>query len=209
MDLPFFSVIVCTYNRASLLSRALDSLISQRYKNWEAVIVDDGSTDTTSSVVQRYVAMDHRFVSLYQTNSGTGAARNTGITRSRGQYVTFLDSDDAYAPDHLSIRYDLLQQAPMTDLLHGGVHIIGSPWVRDKDDPSRFVHLDDCVIGGTFVIKRDVFSRLGMFDAVRYADDTMFFDRAMQHGVTIEKTTEPTYIYHRDTPDSLCSTYAP
>lgn len=153
--------------------------------------------------------MDHRFLTVYQPNSGTGVARNTGIRKSNGQYVTFLDSDDAYDPDHLRFRYEILTLAPSTDILHGGVRVIGSPFVRDKDDPSRSIHLDDCVIGGTFVIKRDVFSRLGMFDDVRYADDALFYERAVQYGLTIQKTSEPTYIYYRDSPDSLCSTYAP
>jgi len=209
MDLPFFSIIICTYNRATLLGRALDSLVAQRYTDWEAVIVDDGSTDSSATVIQRYVAMDHRFLTVYQPNSGTGAARNTGIRHSRGRFVTFLDSDDAYDPDHLRLRYDTLTHAPSTELLHGGVCVIGSPLVRDKDDPSRSIHLNECVIGGTFVIKRDVFTRIGMFDDVRYADDALFFDRAVQQGVTIQRTEDPTYIYHRDSPDSLCSTYAP
>ncbi|MFN9339793.1 MAG: hypothetical protein ACK6BZ_09915, partial [Candidatus Kapaibacterium sp.] len=74
--------------------------------------------------------------------------------------------------------------------------------------PNNTIHLDECVIGGTFCIKRSTAIELGGFAALRYADDSEFYERCSQKGYSIGKTDAPTYIYHRETADSLCSTYS-
>lgn len=79
--------------------------------------------------------------------------------------------------------------------------------MKDKDNPEKTIHLDECVIGGTFVIKRSTALALGGFAALRYADDSEFYERCFQQGYSIGKTDAATYIYHRETEDSLCSTY--
>lgn len=206
---PFFSVIVCTFNRAGLLPRALDSVLAQVEVDWEVVIVDDGSTDDTVQTIQKYAETDPRIRSIvHETNRGTSAARNTGIGAANGLFVTFLDSDDAYDPEHLSSRKMMLLQHPGLHVLHGGVTVIGDPWVVDRHDPTKRIHLDDCVVGGTFVVRKDVFDTLGGFASIPYADDAEFMDRAERAGLMIAKTDHPTYIYHRDTPDQITSTYA-
>lgn len=204
---PFFSVVMCTYQRAALLPRALDSLLAQDETDWEVVVVDDGSTDDTADVVQRYGSQLSNVRYLWHTNRGTGLSRNAGALATAGLFVTFLDSDDAYRPDHLASRKQMLVDHPQVEFLHGGVEVVGNPWVADKDDPTRQVHVNDCVVGGTFVIRRDVLLGLGGFDAVRYADDALFYQRAQDAGVVIAGTDHPSYVYYRDTPDSLCTTY--
>jgi len=92
-----------------------------------------------------------------------------------------------------------------TDFIHGGVEIIGRPYVKDKNDLTREIHLDECVIGSTFFGKRDLFFELGGFRDIKYSDDSDFFER-VQMKYKIAKVDFPTYIYHRDTPDSICST---
>jgi len=144
---------------------------------------------------------------MWHANRGTGASRNAGLLASTGLFVTFLDSDDEYKPDHLWSRRQMLVDNSTVEFLHGGADIHGNPWVADKGDSSRKIHLDECVIGGTFVIRRDVLLGLGGFDAVRYADDALLFSRAAQAGVVIANTDHPSYVYHRDTADSLCTTY--
>lgn len=206
---PFFSVICCTYQRAHLLSRAIESVVAQTERDWELIVVDDGSTDDTWQVVQRYAATHPSIRYMWHANRGTGRSRNAGLLASAGLFVTFLDSDDAYRPDHLASRHRALTDSPFVEFLHGGVEVVGDPFVIDKDDPSRRIHLDECVIGGTFVIRRDVLLDLGGFDDVRYADDAMLHARAAAAGVVIARTDIPSYVYYRDTPDSLCSTYAP
>lgn len=202
---PFFSVIVCTFNRAHLLPRAINSLLVQSETDWELVIVDDGSTDHTATLIEQYRQTIPRCISIYHTNFGTGFSRTAGLQAASGRYITFLDSDDEYAPEHLQSRKTLLKKFPDTDLLHGGAEIIGNPYVADKNDPSRTIHLNDCVIGGTFVIRRECALQLGGFGAARYADDAEFFDKARAAGVCIRTTTIKTYRYDRTTEDSLCT----
>jgi glycosyltransferase involved in cell wall biosynthesis len=202
---PFFSVVVCTWNRAHLLPRALDSMLAQTEGSWEVLVVDDGSTDGTGGVVQKYVEADPRFRYLEQeSRGGVANARNQGAQAARGTYITFLDSDDAYTPTHLALRHAYLAAHPHVELLHGGVEIIGDPYVPDKDEPSRLIHLSECVVGGTFVIHRDVFQKVGWFDASKlYADDADFFERTVSAGITTAYINEPTYRYFRNVEGQL------
>lgn len=154
-SLPFFSVVLTSYNRAALLKRALQSLVLQTESDWEAIIVDDGSTDDTYRHIAPLVNTGNQFLYYRQTSQGCVAAKNAGIWLSAGKYITFLDSDDEYNPDHLSARKHILLQHPDTDILHGGISIIGSPYVPDRYDIKKMIHLDDCVIGGTFFIKKN------------------------------------------------------
>jgi len=204
--IPFYSVIIPTFNRATLLPRAIDSLLRQTETDWEAIICDDGSSDSTFSIAQEYIAQHSHIRYVYHSNRGTGLTRNAGLLAACGMFVTFLDSDDEYLPEHLSIRKEILWDYPEVDLLHGGAEIIGNPYVADKVNPKRLIHLSKCVIGGTFVIKRIPALEIGGFSALRYADDADFFARAQKAGFTIGETDAATYKYYRDTPDSLCST---
>ncbi len=207
MTIPFFSVIICTFQRAHLIERALLSLQQQIEEDWEALIIDDGSTDGTDHIVQRYGEADPRIRYVTKDHEGSAAARNSGIKLARGLFVTFLDSDDEYEPDHLSSRRAMLLAYSMVQLLHGGVRVVGDEMVIDKDDPTKKIHVNDCIVGGTFVVRRTLFDRVGGFDVVPYAEDTLFYERCTRRGVVIARTDHPTYIYHRDSPDSLTNTY--
>ena len=92
---PFFSTIIPTYNRAHLLEATLDSALAQEFDGHEVIVVDDGSTDETPDLLARYA---DRVCLLRQDQRGPGAARNLGIRRARGTYLTFLDSDDLWFP---------------------------------------------------------------------------------------------------------------
>jgi glycosyltransferase involved in cell wall biosynthesis len=96
-----FSIILPTYNRGELLTKAISSVLTQTYTNWELIIIDDGSTDNTAEIVGGLSAKDKRIKYYYQDNAERSAARNNGITKATGDYVCFLDSDDAFSPEHL------------------------------------------------------------------------------------------------------------
>lgn len=96
---PYFSVIIPTYNRSGVLGRTIDSVVAQTFGDWELIVVDDGSTDDTASLVKSFA--DSRIRYRYQENAERGAARNTGIDMAGGEWICFLDSDDCFLPDHL------------------------------------------------------------------------------------------------------------
>ena len=91
---PLISVIVPIYNTSKYLPRCLNSIINQTYKNLEIICINDGSTDSSLSILQNYAQKDSRIKITTQKNAGLSAARNTGITKSTGKYITFVDSDD-------------------------------------------------------------------------------------------------------------------
>jgi len=105
MDTPFFSIILPTYNRANFISKAIESVLSQTFTDFELIIVDDGSKDTTKEIVTSYLT-DSRTSYIFQENQERSIARNNGISNSKGQYICFLDSDDYYLPHHLSILFE-------------------------------------------------------------------------------------------------------
>lgn len=201
-DLPFFSVIITSYNRAELLRRALNTLILQTESDWEAIIIDDGSTDRTPLQITSY--LKNKKIRFYrQENKGCVVSKNTGIALSRGKYITFLDSDDEYNPDHLATRKKMLTENPTIDFLHGGVKVIGNPYVPDRFETDKRVHLNHCVIGGTFFINHKLLADLKGFKNITLGHDAELFDRVIKSGAKIMKTDLPTYIYHRETEDSI------
>ena len=96
-----FSIIIPTYNRENHLPKAIESVLSQSFTDWELIIVDDGSTDNTSDVVASY--NDPRIKYIYQENAERSAARNNGIRNAKGEWICFLDSDDVYLNQHLAV----------------------------------------------------------------------------------------------------------
>ena len=203
---PFFSIVICSFNRAHLLPRALQSLLEQTETSWEALIVDDGSTDNTTEIARPYVLQDPRFRYLLHRNRKLPIARNLGIAAAVGRYVTFLDADDWYAPMHLQTRRAYLEQAPAIDLLHGGCEIIGNPYVPDKHNPKNMLDLHDLVVGGTFVMERTKLIEIGGFPLVEYSLDSELFEELQARGAHIVKTDVRTYMYDRTPPDSMVKT---
>ena len=200
---PFFSVVVATFNRAVLLKRALKSLILQAEKEWEAIIVDDGSTDDTHKQVIQYIETYPQIKYLQKPHSGWISSRNEGIRASGGKFITFLDSDDEYHPSHLETRKSFLITNPEVRFLYGGAEIIGNQYVPDKDDPSARIHLRDCMISGTFVIERGTLLSLDGFREIALGSDFDLYKRARGKKIPMAEIKTPTYIYHHDNPDSV------
>ncbi len=202
---PTISVILTFYNRADYLKRSIGSLLNQSFKDWELIAVDDGSDDESYEILQKYVGNAKNIKIIRQNNMKLPASRNTGILASSGKYITFLDSDDEYKPDHLLERVNFMNNHPAIDLIRGGADIIGNEYVRDKNDLQKFIHLSECKIGATFFGRRHVFLALQGFKNIEYSEDSDFWERAEKLFNTTKVLFE-TYIYHRDAPDSITNT---
>ncbi len=199
---PLVSVVLPTYNREKLIRRAIDSVLRQTLEKWELIIVDDGSDDGTFEIINEIIKKEKRVKYLKQQNMKLPVALNNGISISAGKFVTFLGSDDEYLPNHLETRVNEALKNPEIDFFHGGVKIIGNPFVPDKNDVSKKIHLKDCVIGGTFFAKKEVFVKTGGFNLLDYSEDSEFFERA-EKMFAVKKLDFPTYVYHRDTEGSI------
>lgn len=164
MPAPLISVIIPTYNRPRYLGEAIESVLGQSYGNHEIIVVDDGSTDPPVDAV---AAFGDRVVLLRQDNRGTGAARNTGIARSSGEFLAFLDDDDVWDERKLALQMQAFGAAPETDVVYGHMKQFVTPGL-DEDQSSRLRHLAGQVVAApiapSMLIRRDSFDRVGPFD---------------------------------------------
>ncbi len=198
---PLVSVILPTFDRADVLPRSIASVLAQTFTDWELIVIDDGSTDSTAEAVATWQEQSDQIRYVRQANQGVGAARNRGVAEVRGEYIAFLDSDDEYCPAHLETRLELLRQHDL-DLVQGGVQVTGKQWVVDFFDPTKLIRISECVIGGTLFGKRTVFTELGGFCDLNYGEDLDLWERA-QKVFKAQTFREPvTYILH-ETPNSL------
>ena len=122
---------------------------------------------------------------------------------SQGNYITFLDSDDEYDTTHLETRKTILLKNPSIKFLYGGVRILGNQYVTDRFDFAKKINLNDCVIGGTFFIERNLLFSLKGFRKILLGTDAELFDRIKKAEVTMQETQLPTYIYHHENMDSI------
>jgi glycosyltransferase involved in cell wall biosynthesis len=193
MSTPVFTVIIPFYNRPKTLGRAIESVLSQTYSDFELVLIDDCSTDSSLSIAKRF--SDPRIViASSEKNAGPANARNTGISFASGKYISFLDSDDVYAPDFLDETFRKFQSlSPSVGFIWTGVsyqsenngsEINEIPvWVPKIMDTPYKTFLYGIHIGTNsgLTVKREVFEKVGLFDSqMKAAEDTDFFLRATQ-----------------------------
>jgi hypothetical protein len=200
----FFSILLCTYNRATTIEAAIESVVNQSFADWELLIIDDGSNDHTLDLINKYLS-DKRISYYYQSNSGAASARNFGLEKASGKYITILDSDDQYKEDHLLIRHEIVIKNSDIDVLHGSCEIIGSELVPDINNTSKMIHLKDCYIGGTFFIKNGILKKVGGFPIVSYGEDYLLMKKLLELDLNIMKVDAPTYVYNRLSEDSVCN----
>ena len=103
------SVIVPVYNVEPYLRECIESILGQTYRDFELILVNDGSTDDSGTICDEYAAQDTRIRVLHQKNSGVSVARNVGLDSVQGEYITFVDSDDRVSKDYLAYLNDLIQ----------------------------------------------------------------------------------------------------
>ena len=163
---PKISVIIPCYNAAKYLNQCLDSLVAQSNKEWEAIIVDDGSIDNSSDIVMDYIGRDSRFHYYHQTNSGAGAARNFGVEMSLSELILFLDADDWLAPN--AVEESILF---MTNNADYKIFNLRSCWCDQKTGEQKsgfcYVNYRHCLVYGQnniVVVRKKDFIISGGFD---------------------------------------------
>jgi glycosyltransferase involved in cell wall biosynthesis len=113
--MPYFSIIIPVYNVAPYLRECLDSVLAQTFTDWEAICVDDGSTDGSGAIIDEYAAKDNRFRVIHQANAGVSAARNAALDKVKGVWVGFLDADDVYRMNALDVCRGAIEFSPGAD----------------------------------------------------------------------------------------------
>lgn len=183
------TVVMPAFNRAGYIGQAIESVVAQTCASWSLRIVDDGSTDGTAAVVERYLA-DPRIHYVKQANSGQAVARNRGARAGQGKYVCFLDSDNMWMPDKLQQQLSVMEVNPQVGVLYGEVDFIdGSGSTlrhhrmhRHSGQITRMLLIDNFVTFNTSMVRRELFELVGGFDeSVRRADDYDLWLRLSAH----------------------------
>lgn len=176
MSSPLVSVVIPAHNAAEFVGDAIDSVLQQSYRHYEILVIDDGSSDATASIVARYSGVRL----LRQPQRGAGAARNAGIRSSKGELIAFLDADDWWTPDKLERQVALLASRPDVGMVvseHINVHTNAPSFVTDKrstfdGDAVRGIFLNSMVGTPTVMVRRGVLHAVGLFDeSLRCAED--------------------------------------
>lgn len=165
---PSVSVILTTYNRKAFVTEALESVLHQDFTDYEIIVIDDGSTDGTETVISNYKGVRY----VYQKNQGVSHARNQGLSLAQGKFVCFLDSDDLWLPKKLSTQVTVMQKNPEAKVTY-----TDEIWIRKgrRVNPMRKHQkysgrifekcLARCIISPSSVmITREVFDHVGLFD---------------------------------------------
>lgn len=163
-----FGVVVSAQDQAALLPRCLDSVLAQTYPDYELIVVDDGSTDETLSIVRPFADRYPQIRYVYQGKQGPGAARNLGATLSQAKYVTFLDGHDEAVPEWLQSFDETLTRQNAHIVCCGRTLIDDSgevtkirvPRIPTTDRP----HEAGLFYTGTFVVRKDIFQAVGGYD---------------------------------------------
>ena len=195
---PRVSVIMPSYNTAHLIAASLDSVMQQTISDFEIIVVNDGSPDTTE--LERVLApYSSRIVYIKQKNKRAAGARNTAIEIARGEFVAFLDSDDIWLPDHLASQMQLFEENPALDLVYCNCLSVGDPahpheWMSrcPSHGEATFLTLimEQCQIPiSTVVARKSALTKAGLFDeSLARCDDYDMWVRAAFHGAKISYT---------------------
>ena len=213
VESPFFSVVVPLYNKERYVRRCLDSILAQKFSNFEVVVVDDGSTDHGLAILGVYD--DPRIRLIRQPNGGVSAARNRGIAEARGQWIAFLDADDEYLPLFLQKVAACAKQ-----FRDAGAIYARAAWMKGESQVNQpRDHLQDTTLlpdylrfvadengyeinSSAVALRRDVFDQAGSFPVgIKVGEDSDLWLR-VAWSTTIAYLPEVLSIYHMEAGDS-------
>lgn len=178
---PFVSVIMPVFNGADFIAEAVASIWRQDYPALEVIIVDDGSTDETPSIV---ASLSGDICYVRQVNAGPAAARNCGLAKARGDLIAFLDADDLWPANKLAWQLPALIDTPSVDIVMGLTQTMGAFNVAENALTSQSVFPPRLAFHlGSAVMRRGVFTQVGTLnEALRYSEDVDWFTRARECG---------------------------
>lgn len=170
MDEPLISVVIPSYNSAHFITDAIESVLAQTYRPLEIIVIDDGSTDSTTEVLVSY---RDRISYFRQQNCGPAAARNTALREARGELVAFLDADDRWLPNKLALQWEFLRDHPDTGLVHTDVTYLyeeTGEMLRKAVGRPRFagncygeLFFENRVVLSTVLVRRECLDKAGLF----------------------------------------------
>jgi len=185
MENKLVTTIIPAYNGEKYLDDAISSVLNQTEKNFEIVVVDDGSSDATRSIVEKYGSRVRYF---YQKNRGTASARNHGIHFAAGHFFAFLDQDDLWLANKLAVQLEAFRADPKLDFVFGQVEQFYSPDI--DDDLRNKIHNPSVPVPGilasAMLVKREAFFQVGFFETKwKIGEWSSWYIRAVDLGLNM------------------------
>lgn len=197
------SCVIPTFNRASLLKEAINSILCQTFTDWELIIVDNGSTDNTTEIVNEYLKNDKRIRYYKCIKKGPAAARNFGVSKAQGQYIVFLDDDDISLPHRFETQLDAVRKS-------GKEFVVSGYEVRDRSNNKLIVKRINELKGfgagfpSRWIISKTLFEKCGGFDEELFTmEDPEFSYRVAQFEIFVCHAEVVTIMYSSQ--DSISS----
>lgn len=197
---PFFSVVIPCYNAAQFIAATLRGVCDQSFQAWEAIIVDDGSTDDSAAITQQIAGSDSRIRLIRRPNSGVSKTRNAGAAAAVGEYIAFLDADDLWRPAFLERMAAHLRRKPEIGVAFAIARIVdanGAPTGALSSrksiglDTFDFLSSNPTTTCSNLIVQRKIFEKLsGFSEELCHAEDQLFLIRAHLDRVAIEGCPE-------------------
>ena len=206
------SVIIPTYNRASFLKEAIESVLNQEYSNYELIIIDDGSIDNTKEIIELF---EGKLKYYYQPHKGVSPARNAGLKLAQGNFIAFLDSDDLWKKEKLKVQMEFMKSHPEIKVcyteeiwIRKGVrvnpkkkHKKYSGWIFDKVVPICLLSLSSALF------RKELFEEIGIFDESLPVCEDYDLGLRIACKYPIHLIEEPLIIKRGGHPDQLSKKY--
>lgn len=205
------SIIIPVYNVERFLRRCLESVQNQSYSNWECIIVDDGSKDSSPAICDEYVKTDSRFKVIHKENGGVSKARNTGLGQASGDWVTFVDSDDELPLDALKYFTEGMERYPKVSVLRGGHRTItptaigkdrqAEEWIYTKSHADALKISEETWCSGfmwSTCFRKDILGGVQFDNSITWCEDHIFTYQCMLKAKEIAFVPHVVYIYYLD-----------
>ena len=215
---PLISVILTTYNRPQFLPEAVDSILAQTLRDFELIIVDDGSdTPETEQIAARYAAADNRVKYIKKENGGVSSARNSGVAAASGKYIAFMDDDDISRPRRLEKQVSFLEQNPRFAAVGCGITLINKVGdiirkasnsellVQDENPPleNAIARHKRIFLGSGAVMRREIYLEIGgCNEEIRTMEDRDFMMK-LEEKYAIAKIPDDLYLYRQHDDENL------
>ena len=217
---PAISVIIPVYNAGSYLHRCVGSMLAQTFSDFEILLIDDGSTDGSSSVCDTYASQDPRIKVLHQKNGGVASARRTGIAKAKGTYSIHADADDYAEPNMLQEMYDRVTETGV-DMLVADFYLDYANGIQRKSCQSASgytssAYLKAILMGkrmGTLwnkLIRHSLYNefQVQIEDGIDYCEDVLVLTQLLQYGIEIDSIEAAYYHYNLDNNSSITRNYS-
>ncbi|TMM31351.1 glycosyltransferase [Polaribacter aestuariivivens] len=197
MQKPLVSIIIPCYNTAQYLDECLQSVVNQTYSNWEAIIVNDGSTDHTSQIARVWVDKDKRFQYFEKENGGLANTRIFGIEKSEGKYIFPLDSDDFIDSTFVKKAIDILEKDNSIEVVYSQVMNFGEKnGLFELEKYSlEYLLLKNCIVASAF-FRRETYDKVGGYcKDLKFLEDWDLWISILKNGGNVYKIEEPLFFY--------------